>query len=117
MSHFKNNPFTGDNPVEDLPVHEFIKLLKEFEAYKNRDDCLSVFLKSRYEQEEGLPQNHRWHIDCGSGASYSFDCNRCKISRTGKYTRNKFLNWVYGDAQYTKRGNMLTGVRKNENDK
>lgn len=117
MPHFKNNPFTNEPRIEDMPVHEFMKLLNEFEAYKNRDDCLSVFLKSRFEQKEGSPKCFCYHIDCGSNASGSYDCHTCRISRTGKYNRNKFLNWVYGDAQYTKRGNMLTGVNSHENDK
>lgn len=118
MSCFKNNPFTNKPRVEDLTPQEFIKLLSEFESEKNEETCLSMFLKRRHEQEEGFPMCLRWHIECGSPASGSSMCNRCKISRTGKYDRNKFLNWVYGDAQYSKRGNMLTkGVKSHENDK
>lgn len=117
MSYFKNNPFTNETRVEDLAPQEFIKLLCKFEADKNVDNCLSVFLKRLHEQEEGIPMCSRWHIDCGSSAAKSYDCSTCRISRRGKYNRNKFLNWVYGDAQYTKRGNMLTGVNSHENDK
>lgn len=114
MNYYKNDPFTDDicdHP--QLTYQEFLKLLIEFEKNPS-DNCLSVFLKNKFNRQSFFPS---YHIDCNSSVSRSGDCDSCNICKTGKYNRDQFLKYVYETA-YSKRGNILTkGAKSHENDK
>lgn len=103
MSCYKNDPFTHvmlEHP--QLSYQEFLELLIEFEKSPT-DNCLSMFLKGKFNRQSSSPS---YHIDCGSAVSHAYSCKLCRIYKTGKYSRMQFLKYVYGNV-YSKRGNII----------